>query len=172
MNKDICKYIANCTLCKREKEKMQTYPLQIMDIPDWPFHKITIDLATDLNVSMSGNQHILMIIDHLTGWSETFPIPNKKADTIFCIFINYYLAVYMCLKFILSNNGLEFKNQLMYDVLKQCNINCIFSTPYHPQSNRKLEVFHKYLNTHSKHCVRMTRITGTNTLTRYLEAIM
>ena len=34
LNKDICKYIANCTLCKREKTKMQIYPVQIMDILD------------------------------------------------------------------------------------------------------------------------------------------
>ena len=31
-----------------------------------PFNKIAIDLITDLTVSMSENQHILTIIDHLT----------------------------------------------------------------------------------------------------------
>ena len=33
----------------------------------------------------------------------------------------------------------------MDHVLKQLGIKRIFSTPYHPQSNGKLEVFHKYL---------------------------
>ena len=33
----------------------------------------------------------------------------------------------------------------MDQVLQQLGINCIFSAPYHPQSNGKLEVFHKYL---------------------------
>ena len=33
----------------------------------------------------------------------------------------------------------------MDQVLQQLGVECIFSTPYHPQSNRKLEVFHKYL---------------------------
>ena len=40
---------------------------------------------------------------------------------------------------------MEFKNNLMDHVLKQLGIEKIFSTPYHPQSNGKLEVFHKYL---------------------------
>ena len=31
------------------------------------------------------------------------------------------------------------------DILQQLGIDCIFSAPYHPQSNGKLEVFHKYL---------------------------
>ena len=51
----------------------------------------------------------------------------------------------MCPRYILSDNGTEFKNQLMDQVLQQLGINCIFSAAYHSQSNRKLEVFHKYL---------------------------
>ena len=34
MNKDIQKYIANCTLCHREKAKVQNYPLQMAEIPN------------------------------------------------------------------------------------------------------------------------------------------
>ena len=33
-NKDVQKYIANCTLCCREKTKVQNYPLQMMEIPN------------------------------------------------------------------------------------------------------------------------------------------
>ena len=51
----------------------------------------------------------------------------------------------MCPKYILSNNGTEFKNSLMDQVLQQLGIDKIFSAPYHTQSNGKLEVFHKYL---------------------------
>ena len=51
----------------------------------------------------------------------------------------------MCPRYILSDNGTEFKNSLMDQVPQQLGIDRIFSTPYHPQSNGKLEVFHKYL---------------------------
>ena len=68
MNKDIHKYITNFVLCKREKARIQVHPLQMTDIPDRPFDKIAIDLVSDLNISASGNQHILTIIDHLMGW--------------------------------------------------------------------------------------------------------
>ena len=46
---------------------------------------------------------------------------------------------------ILSDNGMEFKNNLMNQVLQQLGIDRIFSAPYHPQSNGKLKVFYKYL---------------------------
>ena len=67
MNKDICKYINNCASHKREKAKTQVYPLQMIDIPDRTFDKIAIYLVSDFNISTSGNQHILTIIDPLMG---------------------------------------------------------------------------------------------------------
>ena len=145
MNKDIRKYIANCVLCQCEKAKVQQYPLQMTEIPDRPFDKIAIDLVTECKTSTSGNKHILTIIDHLTRWPEAFPIPDKSADTIVSTFINEYLPVHMCPQYILSDNGTEFKNSLMDQVLQQLGIDRIFSAPYHPQSNGKLEVFHKYV---------------------------
>ena len=117
----------------------------MMEIPDRPFNKIAIVLVRECETSTSGNKHLFTIIDHLTGWPEAFPIPDKFADTIVSTFINEYLPVHMFPQYISSNNGTEFKNTLMDQVLQQLGIDKIFSVPYHPQSNDKLEVFHKYL---------------------------
>ena len=95
MNKDIRKYIAQCTLCFREKAKVQAYPLQMTEIPECPFDKITIHLVTECENSSSGNKHILTIIDHLKGWPELFPIPDKSVDAIVSTFINQYLPVHI-----------------------------------------------------------------------------
>ena len=153
INKDIRKDIANCTLCYREKAKVQSYHLQITEILEWPFDKIAIDLVTQCETSTSGHKHILTIIDHLTGWLEAFPIPDKLADTIVSTFINHYLPVHMCPRYILSDNITEFKNQLVDQVLQQLSIDCIFSTAYHLQNNGKLKVFYKYLKpTLKKQC--------------------
>ena len=62
MNKDIHKYINNCALCKRKKARTEVYPLQMTDIPDRPFDKIAIDLISDLFISTSGNQDLLLLI--------------------------------------------------------------------------------------------------------------
>ena len=47
----IWKYIANCTLCCREKAKIQNYHLQMMEIPNRPFDKIVMDLITECETS-------------------------------------------------------------------------------------------------------------------------
>ena len=126
-----------------KKAKVKQYPLQMTEIPDRPFDRIAIDLVTECETSTSGNKHT--IIHHLTGWLEAFPISDKSADTIVSTFINEYLPVHMCPWYILSDNGTEFKNSLMDQVLQQLGIDRIFSAPYHSQSNGKLEIFHKYL---------------------------
>ena len=81
----------------------------------------------------------------MAGNSPYTLIPDKSADTIVSTFINQHLLVHMCPRYSLLDNGTEFKNTIMGQVLKQLGIERIFSAPYHPQSNSKLEVFHKYL---------------------------
>ena len=74
----------------------------------------------------------------------------------------------MCPQYILSDNGTEFKNNFMNQVLQQLAIDRMFSAPYHPQSNGKLEVFHKYLKpTLKKLCER----DPTN-LDKYLNQVL
>ena len=106
----------------RESYKVQQYPLQMTEIQDRPCDKIAIDLVTDCKTSASGNKHILTIIDHLTGWPEAFPIPYRSVDTVVTTLINEYLPVHMCPRYILSDNGTEFKNSLMDQVLQQLGI--------------------------------------------------
>ena len=99
----------------------------------------------ECETSTSGNKHILTLIDDLRGWPEAFPILDKSTDSKVSTFIYHYLPVHMCPRYILSDNGTEHKNQLMDQVLQQPGIDHIFSAPYHPQRNGKLEVFHNYL---------------------------
>ena len=117
----------------------------MMEIPDRPFDKIMMDLVTDFTESNKGNKHILTIIDLLTGWPEVIPIPNKSANTITKAFIRHYLSRHVYPRFILSDTGTEFKNQIFDKVTKDLGIKRIFSAPYHPQNNGKLETFHKFL---------------------------
>ena len=97
------------------QRKGQSPSLSTLDdrVPDRPFDKITMDLVTECETSTSGNKHILTIIDHIMGWLEAIPIPDKSADTIGSTFINQYLPVHLCTRYILSDIDTEFKNTLM-----------------------------------------------------------
>ena len=163
MNKDIQKCKATCTLCCREKAKVQSYPLQMTEIHDRPFNKITIDLVTECEASISGNRYIVPIIDHLIGWPEAFPIPDKSADTMVLTFINHYLPIHMCPRYILLKNGTEFKNQLMHQVLQQFAIDHTFSAHITLRAMGNWKYFTSTWNLHSRNSVKRIWPTGTNT---------
>ena len=118
----------HCSICSLPQRKNKSSRLQMTEIPECSFNKIAMDFVTECKTSSSGNKHILTIIDHLTGWLEAFPIPDKSADTIVSTFIKQYLPIHMCPRYILSYNGMEFKNHLMDQVLQQLGIDHIFST--------------------------------------------
>ena len=129
MNKDINTTFQIAPRVRGRKQKCRCIPYRWWI---YQFDKIAIYLIMDLNVFLSGNQHNVTIIDHLTGWSEAFPIPDKEVDTIIHVFIHNYMPVHICPRYILSNNGTEYKNQLMGDILQQPGIDWIISAPYHP----------------------------------------
>ena len=85
--------------------------------------------------------------------ARSIPIPDKSVDTIVSTFINEYLSVHMCPRYILLDNRTEFKNHLMDQVLQQLGIDRIFSAPYHPYSNSKLKVFSQILKTNTEEAV-------------------
>ena len=76
----------------------------------------------------------------------------------------------MCPRYILSDNCMTFKNQLMHQVLQKLGIDHIMSAPYHPQSNGKLEVFHKYLKPTLKTSTKRIQQIGISTSIKFLIA--
>ena len=113
------------------------------DIPDQPFKKIAIDLIMDLNVSTSGNQYILTIIDQLTGWPEAFPSPTKMHTLLFAssLAISFQFTCVPGTYCPIMEQNSKINLWTMYFN----NINHIFSAPYNLQSNETLEVFCKYI---------------------------
>ena len=46
---------------------------------------------------------------------------------------------------ILSGNGTEFKNKVLNEACDQLDIERLFSNPFHPQGNAKVENVHNFL---------------------------
>ena len=60
-------------MLKRKRLKVQSYLLQMTEIPDRPFNKIAMDLIPECKTSTSAIRHILTISNHLTRQPEAFP---------------------------------------------------------------------------------------------------
>ena len=82
MIKHIQAHADSCSLCRREKLQAEKYQLQTTKIPKKPFAKVSVDPIVELLVSHTGNENILVMTDHLTGWPIATAIPGKEATTV------------------------------------------------------------------------------------------
>ena len=90
---------------------------------------------------ITGYNWVIDLIDHFSKFLMSIPVKNNNADNIlFCIkqFVNYIGKP----KIFQSDNGTEYKNTLINNYLTTNNINHIYSSPRHPQSNDVDEVLH------------------------------
>lgn len=79
---DVRKYCVQFPLCGMHTHAREHCEMGEMLIPAYPMQIISADLAGSFMQSYNGNLYLLRIIDHLSGWAETYPIPNKKNEAV------------------------------------------------------------------------------------------
>ena len=133
-----CKSCAEKTKTKYVREPSKQiityYPKQryIMDLTEIP-----IELKFNNNFN-----YLFNIIDHFSKFGISIPVVNKEAKTI----LESLKIALECNGFpeeIGSDNGKEFKNNLIEGYLREKNIKFIHGLPYNPHSQGVVERFHK-----------------------------
>ena len=66
-------------------------------------------------------------------WLET--IITKSAEEVYDKFVNRFLLEEGCPKVILTDNGREFSNKLLRELMRLCRIRLKYTPPYHPRGN-------------------------------------
>ena len=84
----------------------------------------------------------------LSGWTWCIPIPDKTTPVVIQAYLKHVHHVFGPSRKILSDNGTEFSNKLFETVAKELGVeHKIYSPPYRPQSNGRIEGFHAFLKT-------------------------
>ena len=82
----------------------------------------------------------------LTGFTWCIPIKSKKATDVARAYMQHVYSILGGSTKILTDNGTEFKNKVFREVLQKLGTErLIHSPPYRPQSNGRIEGFHRYL---------------------------
>ena len=80
----------------------------------------------------------------LTGYTMAVPIPDKSAESICKAYVNNVYSIFGGSTRMLTDNGTEFRNKTMDEVCSKLGIKRIYSPVYTPQSNGKLEGYHRF----------------------------
>ena len=137
------KHVQACKLCQEHNKHVVKYSKMNFEAEPAPMRFISMDLIGGFHPpSSKGNRYALTVICMFTG----IPIPNKMAKTVLKAYMdNVYCQFGGSIK-ILSDNGTEFKNKLMEEVSEELGVEYkIYSPPYRPQSNGRIESFHYFL---------------------------
>ena len=143
----VMKHVQTCRLCQEHNKQVVKYSKMNFEAEPAPMKFISMDLIGEFHPpSSKGNGYTLTVICMFTGYTFCIPIPNKMAKTVLKAYMdNVYCQFGGSLK-ILSDNGTEFKNKLMEEVSKELGVGYkIYSPPYRPQSNGRVESFHYFL---------------------------
>ena len=116
-----------------------------LEIPKVPFSGCAMACIDPLPATSKGNRHTLIFICLLTSYLIMVPLKSKMVDEVSMAYIKEILMKTLCYKFILQDNGTEFKNDKLMSVSDTLGIKCIYSNPYYPQGNGQIENVHNFL---------------------------
>ena len=135
-------YVRKCKWCELAKS---TKPSRQGFLQGWQHNAvnrmITMDLAGPFGATNTGLvQHkapfyILVITDPFSHmvWLET--LTGKSAEEVYYKFVKNYLLEEGAPMFVLTDNGTEFKNELLKELMRLLKIRLHFTPAYHPRGN-------------------------------------
>ena len=116
-----------------------------LEIPQVPFAGCAVDTIGLLLTMSKGNKYALTFICLLTSYLIAVPLKSKTAEEVTMAYIKQILPITSCSTFILQDNSTDFKNSQLIATFKSLGIKPIYSNPYRPQDNSRLENAHNFL---------------------------
>ncbi len=108
-------------------------------MPARPFDVVGIDLL-QLTRRNQGSTYVLVCVDHFSRFTVLAPLSNKSATTVAHATASHLICPCTTPRVLLSDNGTEFKNQVLQEICTRFNIQQTFITSHHSASNGSLNV--------------------------------
>ena len=146
MKRDIQQH-CRCQLCAKHNIAKVKFKKTHFKGARQPMQFISMDLIGEFHPpSQQGHRYALTIICMYTSYVFCIPLKTKTAEEVVQAYLHHVYSKFGVSEKILSDNGTEFKNKLFEDVASQLGVEYkVYTLPYRPQCNSKIEGFHKYL---------------------------
>ena len=109
LRQSVERWISQCAVCASRKPtpRKRRAPMQQYRVGE-PMERVAMDISGPWPTSLSGNKYILVVTDHLTRWSEAYPIPDQEARTVAEVFVTQFVARYGTPLMIHTDQGRNF----------------------------------------------------------------
>ena len=149
MKEDIRKRCKTCATCMLHKLENVKFEKKVFKPSLQPMDFICMDLIGEFHPPTShGHRYVLTAVCMLTGFTWCVPLKTKTAEEVSKAYLDHIYSNFGGNVKILMDNETEFKNKLFKEVVEKLGTEfSIHSPPYRPQSNGKIEGFHRFLKT-------------------------
>ena len=149
MKEDIRKHCKTCATCQLHKLENMKFKRKIFKPSLQPMDFICMDLIGEFHSPTScGHCYALTAVCMLTGFTWCAPLKTKTVEEVVKAYMDHIYCNFGGSIKIHTDNGTEFKNKLFKEVVSKLGTEfSIHSPPYRPQSNGKIEGFHRFLKT-------------------------
>ena len=109
-----------------------------------PLEIVAIDF-TSIERSSDGYEHLLIVTDVFTKFTQAYPTRDQKAHTVVKILTERWFYTYGVPTQIHSDQGRNFESELVRQLCRLYGVRKTRTTPYHPQGNGQCERFNRTL---------------------------
>ena len=146
MHQDIRKYCRDCERCTLAKAGLPRARISLGSLEaSRPLEVVAIDCTT-LERASDGREHVLVVTDVFSKFTQAYPIRDQKAPTVARVLTEQWFYVYGLPERIHSDQGRNFESELMRQLCHLYGIQKSRTTPYHPQGNGQCERFNRTLH--------------------------
>ena len=145
MCEQVNRHMNSCLICCLHAMHKVKYESKHLAIPQRPFDGICLDCIGPLEKSSRVFKWILTCIDLHSSFLLAVLMKSKSPDNIIHSYIESILPRIGPSNYILMDNGMEFKNDTMREVLHGLNTEHKFTMVYFPRGNSRLENSHALL---------------------------
>ena len=134
---DVRNIISSCERCLafKRSQKVQNPLLTLFEPTAGPWEQVCIDLMGPLPITTNHNLFIAVVVDQFSRYIVAFPLRNKSANHFAYKFYTHFIAIFGCPKRVHSDQGLEFKNNVMAELTKRHIIKQTHNSAYSPHSS-------------------------------------
>ena len=147
MSDNVTKWIRACLTCarrKRTRNMAASEPGRASNATA-PWEKIAIDVVTPHAESTEGYTVILTVICLFTRWVLAIPLKRATAAEVSKALFKHVFCMFGKPKEVVSDNGSEFMNNVVQNMLKKWNVRYHYTGGYQPQAC-PVERYHRFMN--------------------------
>jgi hypothetical protein len=153
---DVAKYVSTCVACQRNNARRhKPYGLlQLLPVPEKPWHTVTFDFIVKLPKTSRGNDSICVFVDKLTKLVHFVACKEEVSTKEFAeLYVDHVFRLHGLSREFITDRDSRFTSAFWQEVTVLLSTKTVMSSSFHPQTDGQTERVNQTLATYLRHFV-------------------